>query len=67
MQFGFKRDWYTNMRSMILNEPMEYFVNYGRTVYCTLLDATKAFDRLNTENSIASLMAKELPSVLLKF
>ena len=32
---------------MILKEAVSYYINYGSSVYCTLLDATKAFDRVH--------------------
>ena len=41
LQFGFKAK-----RSMVLKEVISYYVNNGSSVYCTLLDATKVFDRV---------------------
>ena len=46
LQFGFKAKRYTNMCTMVLTEAMAYYVNNGSSVFCTLLDATKAFDRV---------------------
>ena len=46
LQFGFKARRSTNMCSMVLKETIAYYVNNRSTVYCTMLDATKAFDRV---------------------
>ena len=46
LQFGFKRERSTSMCSLVLKETIEYYVHNSSTVYCTLLDATKAFDRV---------------------
>jgi len=45
-QFGFKAKRSTNMRTMVVKEVIDYYVNNGSPVYCTMLHATKAFDRL---------------------
>jgi len=36
----------TDMCSMIIKETMLYYVTHHSSVYCTMLDATKAFDRV---------------------
>jgi hypothetical protein len=46
LQFGFKAGYSTSMCSMILKETLEHYRHNGSTVYCTMLDATKAFDRV---------------------
>jgi len=46
LQFGFKARRSTNMCSMILKETMSYYVNHHSPVFCTMLDATKALDRV---------------------
>jgi len=45
LQFGFKARRSTNMCSMVLKETILCNVNSRSTVFCTTLDATKAFDR----------------------
>ena len=47
LQFGFKCGHSTNMCTMILKETVSYYIHNGSSVYCTFLDATKAFDRIN--------------------
>ena len=44
LQFGFKAGYSTSMCSMILKETLEHYRRNGSTVYCTMLDATKAFE-----------------------
>jgi hypothetical protein len=44
LQFGFKRGHSTSMCTMILKETIDYYRNSGNDVYCTMLDASKAFD-----------------------
>ena len=46
LQFGFKSGYSTSMCTMILKETLEHYRRNGTTVYCTMLDATKAFDRV---------------------
>ena len=45
LQFGFKAKCSTNLCSMILKETMSYYVENDSIVFCTFLDATKAFDK----------------------
>ena len=40
---GLKRK---DRRIMVLKETITYYVNNGSTDYCSTLDATKAFDRV---------------------
>jgi hypothetical protein len=46
LQFGFKAGYSTSMCSMILKETLEHYRSNKSTVYCTMLDASKAFDRV---------------------
>ena len=51
-QFGFKARRSTNMYSTVLKVSISYYINNHSTVSCTMLDATKAFDRVEFEYSI---------------
>ena len=46
-QFGFKKGHSTSVCSTILKETLEYYRRGNYTVYCIMLDATKAFDRVD--------------------
>ena len=45
-QFGFKRKLSTNHALYCLRETINYYVDHGSRVYCSFLDASKAFDRV---------------------
>ena len=47
LQFSFKADSSTTMCTTMIRETISYFVNKGSNVYGLVLDATKAFDRIN--------------------
>ena len=46
LQFGFKAKSSNNLCSMVLKESLAYYINNQSSVFCTFLDATKAFDRV---------------------
>ena len=48
---------------MVLKETLSYFANNGESVYCTLLDAMKAFDRVNYVKLFKFFVDKMLPPV----
>ena len=47
LQFGFKNGLSTTMCTFMVQETITYYVNNGSTVHILLLDASKAFDRVN--------------------
>ena len=47
LQFGFKEGASTSLCTSMVRETVSYFVNRGSNVYGLLLDASKAFDRVN--------------------
>ena len=47
MQFGFKKGASTSLCTSMVQETVSYFVSKNTNVYALLLDATKAFDRIN--------------------
>jgi len=47
LQFGFKAKHSASMCTMVLKETLAYYTVDGGSAFCTLLDATKAFDRVN--------------------
>lgn len=64
MQFGFKAKSSTNMCSMVLKETLAYYTEHQTPVFCTFLDATKAFDRVNYTKLFRQLIKRELPSCI---
>ena len=51
---------------MVLKEAIAYYVNNGSTVYCTMLDATKAFDRVEYCKLFRLLASRDLSSAWLR-
>jgi len=54
------------MCSMILKETLEHYRRNGSTVYCTMLDASKAFDRVNYCKLVRLLLIKKLPPIIVR-
>jgi len=65
-QFGFKKGRSTAMCTMVLKETIDYYTACKGTVYCTLLDATKAFDRIHYCKLFRCLIDRKLPAVILR-
>ena len=55
MQFGFKKISSTTNSTFIVQETISHYNNQNSNVLCTLLDASKAFDRLHTPCSLTRL------------
>ena len=45
-QFGFKPKHSTSQCTFVVNETIQYYINGGSNVYTMMLDASKAFDRV---------------------
>ena len=46
-QFGFKKHHSTEMLIFLLNELFRHYIANGSSMYVTMLDASKAFDKVN--------------------
>ena len=64
-QFGFKRKSSTVHALYCFRETVDYFVNNGSRVYCSFLDASKAFDRVIHSGLFIKLMNKNVPKLFL--
>ena len=64
-QFGFKKKNSTSHSLYCLRETIDYYVNNGSSVYCSFLDASKAFDRLVHAGLFLKLMERKIPLQLL--
>ena len=67
LQFGFKPGHSTGMCIMILKEVVSYYNSHASSVYCTFLDASKAFDRVNYTKMFQGLIERNLPPVVIRF
>jgi hypothetical protein len=64
LQFGFKRNSSTAMCSMVLKEVITTFTNGNSGVFCTFLDASKAFDKVNYCKLFKLLLARNVPPLV---
>ena len=66
LQFGFKQGVSTTQCTFIVNEVVSYY-NYKRSnVYVGLLDATKAFDRVNYSKLFRKLLDRNVSPLVLR-
>jgi hypothetical protein len=62
LQFGFRPKRGTDMCTMLLKEIISYYLSNDSSIYCIMLDATKAFDRVNYCKLFRELMMRNLPA-----
>ena len=55
------------MCTLLLKETISYYINNGNSVYCTMLDVTKAFDRVEYCKLFRLLLDHNLPPVIIRF
>ena len=67
LQFGFKPKHSTTQCTFIVNEVVDYYTSGGSSVYVTLLDASKAFDKVNYVRLFTLLLKRGLCPLLIKF
>jgi len=66
LQFGFKQQSSTNMCTMVLKETISYYSSHHSSVFCTFLDASKAFDRVNFCKLFRLLIKRGLPACIVR-
>ena len=64
-QYGFKGNSSTSHALFSLKETINYYIDHGSRVYCTFLDASKAFDRLVHSGLFLKLMERGTPKCFL--
>ena len=65
LQFGFKKGASTDLCSWVFKETINYYVNEGTNVYSVLIDASKAFDKVNFCKHFQKLVQRGLPKEIL--
>ena len=55
------------MCTSLVKEVISYYTSNCNSVFCTLLDATKAFDRVNYCKLFNLLIDRRLPPIILRF
>jgi hypothetical protein len=66
LQYGFKRNSSTTSCTFIVQEVISYFNDHDSSVICTLLDASKAFDRVNFCILFQKILNRGMPSVIIR-
>ena len=64
-QFGFKSKSSTSHALHCLKETINYYIDYGSKVFCSFLDASKAFDRLIHAGLFIKLIERNTPKIFL--
>ena len=66
-QYGFKKSHSTSHCTFAVNETIQYYINNKSNVCATLLDASRAFDRVEYVQLFKSLMSKGICPVIARF
>ncbi len=66
-QYGFKKKHSTNQCTFVVNEIIQYYNNNGSNVLLTLLDASKAFDRVQYIKLFRLLLSKNICPIVARF
>ena len=64
-QYGFKSKSSTVHALFSLKETINYYIEHGSRVYCSFLDASKAFDRVVHSGLFIKLIERNVPKCLL--
>ena len=65
LQFGFKKGLSTDSCTMVLKETINYYVTESSNVYSVLIDASKAFDRIDFCKLFRKLLDRRMPRQVL--
>jgi exonuclease III len=60
LQFGFRANHSTSQCTFVLQEVVDHYTSHGSSVYVTLLDASRAFDRVNYVRLFSLLLKRGL-------
>ena len=66
-QFGFKAGLSTATCSTVVNEVIDYYTSRDTSVYCVMLDASKAFDRVHYVKLFRLLLRRGLCPLVARF
>ena len=60
MQYGYKNNHSITMCTVILKEVIHHYINGNSNVYCCLLDASKAFDKIHYGKLFSTLLQRNV-------
>ena len=66
LQFAYKERHSTAMCTLALKEVAKYYTSRRGRVYCCLLDATKAFDRVRFDKLFEILIERNVPACIIR-
>ena len=66
LQFAYKEGHSTTMCTLALKEVVNYYTSRKGRVYCALLDASKAFDRVRFDKLFEALIKRNIPSSIIR-
>jgi hypothetical protein len=66
LQFGFKRKRSTAMCSMVAKDVISHYTEHGSDVFCSFLDASKAFDKVHYCKLFSLLLNRQIPSLIIR-
>ncbi len=66
LQFSYKSEHSTTMCTAVLRETIAYYNSRNTNVYSCLLDASKAFDRVNFLKLFETLRKRKLPHIIIR-
>ncbi len=66
LQFAFKKGHSTVMCHGLLKETVSYYLNRGSDIFCCMLDASKAFDRLRYDKLFELLRTRKFPPIIIR-
>ncbi len=67
LQFAYKSEHSTTMCTAMMKEVVRHYKKNGSQVYCCLLDASKAFDRIRLDKLFKILLDRKFPAGYIKF
>ena len=66
-QYGFKKKHSTNQCTFVVNEVLQYYANNNSNTLLTLIDASKAFDRVHYIKLFKLLISRNICPIVARF
>ena len=67
LQFGFKQDSSTTQCTFVVKETISYYIENDSSVYTLMLDASKAFDRVNYTHLFRKRLERKMSPIFLRY